>query len=84
MDKPFKPLKIHYRATYEIRVQGSLPERWRDYVQSMHISIEGEGGETAVTTLTGELADQGALLGVLNTIYDLRLALLSIDCLEVL
>jgi hypothetical protein len=35
-----------------------------------------------VTTLMGELSDQAALAGVLNTLYELHLPLLSVECLS--
>ena len=37
-------------------------------------------GEHLVTTLSGQLLDQSGLLGVLNTLHDLRLPLLSVEC----
>ena len=36
--------------------------------------------EVPVTILSGRLLDQAGLLGVLNTLYDLRLPLLSVEC----
>ena len=35
--------------------------------------------EQSVTTLLGELADQAALAGVLNTLYELHLPVLSVE-----
>jgi hypothetical protein len=35
-----------------------------------------------VTTLFGDLPDQAALAGVLNTLYDLHLAVLSVERLS--
>ena len=34
------------------------------------------------TILVGRLADQAALSGVLNTLYEQHLPVLSVDCLE--
>jgi len=34
------------------------------------------------TILVGRLADQAALSGVLNTMYEQHLPVLSVDCLE--
>ena len=34
------------------------------------------------TILVGRLADQAALAGVLNTLYEQHLPVLSVDCLE--
>jgi len=36
-----------------------------------------------VTTLQGELSDQTALLGVLNSLYELHLPVLSVLCLSI-
>lgn len=35
-----------------------------------------------MTELVGQLLDQAALLGILNTLYDLHLPILSVTCLE--
>ena len=47
----------------------------------MTITATGQEEEPAVTALLGQLADQAALLGVLNFLYDLCLPLLSVECL---
>ncbi len=41
-----------------------------------------EGG-SLVTILEGELSDQAALAGVLNTLYELHLPLLSVKRLDI-
>jgi hypothetical protein len=40
------------------------------------------GGRTRITTLTGNVMDQAALTGVLNTLYELHLPLLSVENLD--
>jgi len=48
----------------------------------MTISVTiGEDG-TPVTTLDGEFSDQAALLGVLNSLYELHLPVISVLCLS--
>jgi hypothetical protein len=69
-------------ATYRIRVQGSLAESWSDRLGGLTITTTGQTGEAPVTTLAGRLRDQAALCGVLNTLHDLRLPLLSVECEE--
>jgi hypothetical protein len=59
---------------HEIRVQGHLDERWTDWLEGLAISHESDG----TTTLTGPLADQAALHGVLNRIRDLALPIVSV------
>ncbi|GIK54442.1 MAG: hypothetical protein HND44_05545 [Chloroflexi bacterium] len=48
----------------------------------MTISVTGAEESAPVTTLTGRLVDQAALLGVLNSVYSLGMPLLSVDCLD--
>lgn len=70
-------------GNYEIHIRGYLDERWSDRLGGMTISpMENETGVT-ITTLIGQLPDQAALFGVLNALYDMRLPVLSVECLEV-
>ena len=75
-------LRLDQPAPYQIRVQGMVPARWRDYIQGMQIIVEGDE-ECPVTVLTGRLLDQAALLGLLNFLYDQRLPLLSVACTSI-
>jgi hypothetical protein len=68
-------------ATYRIQVQGSLDASWSSRMGGMAITCAGPEEEPEVTALVGPLADQAALLGVLNFLYDLCLPLLSVECL---
>jgi hypothetical protein len=65
-------------ATYQIKVRGSVPESWIDRLGGMRIVAVS----SALTTLEGWLPDQAALKGVLDTLYDLRLTLLTVECLN--
>ena len=64
-------------VVYQIEVQGRLHERWSDWFGGMTIAFQ-EG----VTTLTGPIADQAALRGMLSKIWDLNLALIAVKRLE--
>ena len=74
--------KFEKPATYRIRIRGHLPKRWSDRLGGMTITTDDREGEAPVTTLSGWLRDQAALLGVLNTLYDLHLPLLSVEYLD--
>jgi hypothetical protein len=65
--------------TYRICVLGRIPTRWRERLEGMVISETIDKSERIATTLEGELADQGALAGVLNTIVELHLLVLSVE-----
>ncbi len=64
-------------ATYQIQVQGWISERWADWFDDMTITVD-EDDVSAVTTLTGTVADQAALLGLLQKLYNLGLPLLLV------
>jgi hypothetical protein len=63
----------HGRADYQIKVRGKLEPHWSDWFGGMKIESEG-----AVTTLSGSVADQPALHGLLAVVRDLGLPLISI------
>lgn len=65
----------HAGATYEIRVQGHLDSRWSGWFDDLVMSHEPAGA----TRLTGPVADQAALYGLLERLRDLGLELLSVD-----
>jgi hypothetical protein len=69
-------------ATYQISVQGMIDPNWSDRLAGMTIGLVREEVCPPVTTLKGELSDQAALAGVLNTLYELHLPILSVLCLS--
>ena len=59
---------------YEIRVEGTVTDRWSEWFDGLTIRNEADGE----TTLVGTLPDQAALFGVLNKIHALNLSLISV------
>lgn len=74
-------LTLGSAATYEIRVQGYLDSNWSDRMGGVTIEARSLPSGAFETVLTGQFQDQAALAGVLNTLYDLGLPLLSVACL---
>jgi hypothetical protein len=72
------PITRDEPVSYQIQVQGRLSQAWADYLGSMEVSVSGERGQ-AVTTLVGRVKDQAALMGLLNSLYDLGFSLLSVE-----
>jgi len=68
-------------AIYRICVRGHLNATWSSRLEAMNITESGTSDEGTESTLVGRLADQAALSGVLNTLYELHLPVLSVDCL---
>ena len=64
--------------SYQIRLQGHLDARWSDWFDGMTIILE----DTGETLLTGPIADQATLHGVLRKVRDLGLPLLSVNSIE--
>jgi hypothetical protein len=71
-DRP--PRRCDELQRYEIRVQGQLDSRWAGRLHGLTFTHEGDG----TTTFTGPLVDQAALHGVLRTVRDLGLPLISV------
>jgi hypothetical protein len=81
---PHKPRSVRFDipATYRIRAEGRPNASWSEYLQGVTIDGASEPSEKPVVTLNGRLADQSALAGLLNHIYDLGLTLLYVERLD--
>ena len=67
---------------YRIRIQGNLDSKWSEFLANMSIASERTQSGKPIAVLTGLLADQAALRGVLNRIWDLNLAVISVDRID--
>jgi hypothetical protein len=67
------------RDRYRILILGTLDAGWSDRLGGMTISSTRLADGTTATTLIGALADQSALVGVVNTLHDLGLSLVSVE-----
>jgi hypothetical protein len=61
-------------AVYEIRLRGHLGPEWSEWLDGFAITNEGNGE----TVLSGLVADQAALFGLLARVRDLGLPLLAV------
>jgi hypothetical protein len=64
-------------ARYEIRIEGLLDPHWAAWFEGLHLSSDG-----TQTVISGPLADQPALHGLLAKIRDLGLCLISVRRLD--
>ena len=62
---------------FEIRLKGHLDRRWENWFEGMTITLTAEGD----TVLTGPVADQAALHGLLKKVRDVGLPLRALHCL---
>lgn len=62
----------------EIRVKGQIDEHWSEWFEDLTITHTDQGD----TLLTGLVADQPALHGLLAKVRDLGLPLLSVNSVD--
>lgn len=63
---------------YQIRIKGHLGSQWKDWFEGMTMTLE-ENGETL---LTGPVADQPALHGLLKKVRDLGMNLVAVNRID--
>jgi hypothetical protein len=64
--------------TYEFRVEGHLDDHWSAWLGDLTITRHHDG----TSTLTGPVADQAQLHGVLARLRDIGATLLSLNALK--
>ena len=67
---------------YQIKIMGKLDTRWVEWFDGMSMDYGPDAGGAFTTTLTGAVADQAALHGLLMRIRDLNLKLISVISIE--
>ena len=60
---------------YQIRLKGHLDDQWTDWFEGLTITLEEDGN----TLLSGPVADQAALHGLLKKVRDLGMPLISVN-----
>ena len=78
MKRKMSDAHISNAQNYEIRLKGHLKARWGNRFEGMTITLEEDGN----TLLSGPVADQAALHGLLKKVRDVGLPLLSVISFE--
>jgi hypothetical protein len=73
---------VDEQQVYQIRVEGRLDERRACWFEEMTMGFERASDDTPITTLTGTVADQARLRGILSKLWDLNLTLVSVARIE--
>lgn len=68
---------------YQIRIVGMLDKCWLEHLEGLEISINPWGNYLQVTQISGWLADQTALSGLLDLLTDLGRVILTVERIEV-
>lgn len=77
-----KHLKIYMPATYHIEVEGEIRKSRFDRFGAMRITTQTRKDNSIVSLLVGRVRDQAELSGVLNSLYDNHLPILSVKILD--
>jgi len=67
-------------AIYRITVRGHLDDSWSNQLGGVAIHNKPTVAGPPITILHGELVDQAALFGILNSLYGLGFPILSVEC----
>lgn len=66
-------------ARYRIQAQGHIHPRWTDWFEELKMETSNPAEGIFITTLTGMVADQAALFGILQKLNSLRFPLLLVQ-----
>jgi len=72
--KPDSQTGVNQPLVYEIRIEGHLDQQWTDWFDGLTITLDENGD----TLLSGPVADQAALHGLLKKVRDLGMPLISV------
>ncbi len=67
---------------YLISIEGKIDISWSDWLGGLEIVLRKEVDGSHVTTLSGVLADQAALRGLLNLLWDMNLVIRSVQQID--
>ena len=70
-------------AYYRIKIRGFLDESWSNQMGGIVIRQANTADQTPISILQGEMIDQAALFGILNSLYGLGFPILSLQCTPV-
>jgi len=72
-------LELWAPATYRIEVEGFLEKSLSDLLGGLRIDTYLRDDQTTVTVISGRVRDQAELVGILNTLYEMHLPILSVE-----
>jgi hypothetical protein len=68
-------------AVYRICVRGRPIARWCEQLLGLSVHLTPHPEDAEITVLEGQVADQGALIGVLVALYDMQLPVVGVQYL---
>ena len=77
-DKQTFDEKHNQHQCYEIRLEGHLDDQWTEWFEGLTVTLEESGN----TLLSGPVADQAALYGLLKKVRDTGLTLVAVNLIS--
>src|SRR5210317_2079161 len=71
-----------HASIYRVCVAGTIPDSWAHRLGGLQAVRKRGDGSSDQTLLMGAVRDQAELLGVLNTLHELRLPLLLVEAAD--
>ena len=81
-EKTGKTFPFNESGNYRICVLGSLDKSWSEKLSGWRITEECIKEQESTTSRVGLIRDQAELSGILNTLYEQHLTLLSVEKLK--
>ena len=79
MMEQIPPFPMDMPATYLIFVTGGLESSWVERLWGMTATPVERNDESEQTLLVGDVADQAALVGIINALYNSGHAVVSVE-----
>ena len=71
-----------HASSYRVCVAGSIPSNWANRLGCLEVVQPVGDRSSDQTLLMGDVRDQAELLGILNTLHELRLPLLLVEAVD--
>jgi len=72
--------ETHTSSIYQIRVEGQIDPKWSGWLNGLTMTLES--GLPPITSLSGPVVDQAKLRGIMNQLWDMNLAIISVVRME--
>ena len=69
-------------ANYRIKIIGYCKENCLESLGAMRISSEEHDIHKHITTMDGRVRDQAELMGILNSLYEMHIPILSVELIK--
>ena len=72
-------IKSEKTETYQIALKGELDPSWSDWLNGYEVNTAIDPDGVSTTILAVKIADQAALRGILNKIWDFNLEIIALQ-----